>query len=93
MPGTGENQRRAKRVPQTRGGREKQEAGRKTNEAGECLLQDRGCLHLEEMGAGESSRFASVPVALPKVGGASLRMGPVVAVGEGIWALGPAQAQ
>lgn len=92
MQGTGENQKRAKRVPPTLGGREKQEAGRKTHEAGECLLQDLGYLELEEMGAGESP-FPSVPVALPKVGGASLRMDPVVVVREGVWALGVAQAQ
>lgn len=92
MQGIGENQKRAKRAPQTQGGRERPEAGRKTHEAGECLLRDQGYLHLEEMGAGES-QFASVPVALLKAGGASLRMDPVVAVGEGTWALGPAQAQ
>lgn len=92
MQGTGENQKRAKRVPPTLGGREKQEAGRKTHEAGECLLQDLGYLELEEMGAGES-QLPSVPVALPKVGGASLRMGPVVVVKEGAWALGVAQAR
>lgn len=92
MQGTGENQRRAKRVPPTQGGRGKQEAGRKTHEVGECLLQDLEYLQLEEMGAGES-QFASVPVALPKVGSASLRMGPAVVVEEGAWALGPAQAQ
>lgn len=92
MQGTGENQRRAKRVPPTLGGREKQEAGRKNHEAGECLLQDLGYLELEEMGAGES-QFVSAPVALPKVGGESLRMGPVVVVEEEAWALGVAQAQ
>lgn len=92
MQGTGENQRRAKRVPPTQGGRGKQEAGRKTHEAGGCLLRDLGYLQLEETGAGES-QFASVPVVLPKVGGASLRMGPVVVVGERAWALGQARAQ
>lgn len=89
---TGENQKTAKRVPPTLGGKEKQEAGRKTLAAGECLLQDLGYLELEEMGAGES-QLASVPVALPKVGGASLRKGPVVVVKEGPLALGVAQAQ
>lgn len=92
MQGTGENQKRTKRVPPTPGGREKQEAGRKTHEAGECLLQDLGYLELEEMEAGER-QFPSVPVALPKAGGASLRMGPVVVVKEGAWALGVAQAR
>lgn len=92
IQGTGENQKRAKRVPPTLDGREKREAGRKTHEAGECLLQDLGYLELEEMGAGES-QFPSVPVALPKVGEASLRMGLVVVVEEGAWALGVAQAQ
>lgn len=91
MQGTGENQKRAKRVPPTLAGREKQEAGRKTHEAGECLLQDLEYLEREEMGVGQS-QFASVPVALPKVGWASLRMGPVVAVEEAL-ALGVAQAQ
>lgn len=79
--GTGENQKRAKKVLPTLAGRENREAGRKTHEAGECLLQDLEYLELEEMGAGES-QFASIPVALPKVGGASLRTGPVVAVEE-----------
>lgn len=92
MQGTGENQKRAKRVPPTLGGKEKQVSGRKNQEAGEWLLQDRGYLELEEMGAGESP-FASVPVALLKVGGASLRMDPVVVVEEVAWALGVAQAQ
>lgn len=80
--GTGENQKRAKRILPTQGGRENQEAGRKTHEAGECLLQDLGYLQLEGMGAGES-KFASVPVALPKVGEPNLRMGRVVVVEEG----------
>ncbi len=90
--GTGGNQKRTKRVPPTLGGREKQEAGRKNHEAGECLLQDQGYQEVEEMGAGES-QFASVPVALPKAGGASLRMGQVVVVEEGALDLGVAQAQ
>lgn len=80
--GTGENQKRTKRVLLTLPGKEKQEAGRKIHEVGECLLQDLGCLELEEMVAGES-QFPSVPVALLKVGGASLRMGPVVVAVEG----------
>lgn len=94
MQGTGENQRRAKRVPLILAGREKQEAGRKTHEAGECLLlQDLGYLDLVETEAGER-RFPSVPVALLRVGGESLRMGPVViVVEEGAWALGVGQAQ
>lgn len=93
MQGTGENLKRAKRVPPTLDGRERQEAGRKTHEAGECLLQDLAYLEPEEMEAGES-QFPSVPVALPKVGGASPRMGQVVVVvEEGAWALGVAQAQ
>lgn len=79
MQGTGENQKRTKRVPPTQAGRENREAGRKTHEAGEYLLQDLEYLELEEMGVGES-QLASIPVALPKVGGASLRMDPVVAV-------------
>lgn len=101
MQGTGENQKKTKRVPPTLGGRENQEAGRKNHEAGECLLQDLGYLELEEMGDGESL-FASVLVALPKVGEASLRMGLVVIiiivvveveVEVEAWALGVAQAQ
>lgn len=92
MQGTGGNQRRAKRVPPTLGGREKQQAGRKNHEAGECLLQDLGYPELEEIRAGESP-FVSVLVALPKVGGQSLRMGPVVVVEEEAWVLGVAQAQ
>lgn len=93
MQETGENQRRAKRVPLTLAGREKQEAGRKTPEAGECLLlQDLAYLDPEEMEAGES-RSPSVPVALLRAGAGSLRMGPVVIVEEGAWALGVAQAQ
>lgn len=90
--GTGENQRRAKRVPLPLPGREKQEVGRKTHEAGERLLQDLEYLELEEVVAGES-QFPSVPVALLKDGGASLRMGPVVVVEEEAQALGVAQAQ
>lgn len=92
MQGTGGNQKTTKRVLPTKGGREKQEAGRTTHEAGECRLQDLGYLQLEEVGAGES-QFASVPLALLKVGGASLRMGPAVVVEEGASALGLAQAQ
>lgn len=86
MQETGENQRRAKRVPLILAGREKQEAGRKTHEVGECLLllllQDLGYLDPEEMEAGES-RSPSVPVALLRVGAGSLRMGPVVVVEVG----------
>lgn len=84
MQETGENQRRAKRVPLILAGREKQEAGRKTHEAGECLLllQDLGYLDPEEMEAGES-RSPSVPVVLLRVGAGSLRMGPVVVVEVG----------
>lgn len=89
---TGENQKRAKRVPLPLGGREKQEAGRRNHGAGECLLQDLGYLELEETVAGER-QFVSVPVALPKAGVASLRMGPVVTLQQGAWALGVAQAQ
>lgn len=92
MQGTGESQKRAKRVPPTLGGRERQEAGRKSHEAGECLLQLLGHLELEGMLAGES-QFASVPVDLPKVGGGNLRMGPVAVVEERAWALGVALAQ
>lgn len=92
IQGTGGNQKRAKRVPPTLAGREKQQVGRKNHEAGECLLQDLGYLEVEVMGAGES-QFPSVPVALPKVGGASLRMGQVEIVEEGALALGVAQAQ
>lgn len=90
--GTGENQKKAKRVPQTLAGKEKQEAGRKTNGAGECLLQDLQCLELEGMGAGVS-QLPNVPMALLKVGEASLRMGPVVIVERGAWALGVGQVQ
>lgn len=94
--GTGENQKRTKRVLQTLDGREKQEVGRKTHETGECLLQDLEYLEVEEMGAGES-QFVSVPVVLLKAGVANLRMGlvvVVVAVVEvGEWALGVPQAQ
>lgn len=85
MQETGENQRRAKRVPVILAGRENQEAGRKTHEVGECLLlllQDLGYLDPEEMEAGES-RSPSVPVALLRVGAGSLRMGPVVVVEVG----------
>lgn len=78
-PGTGENLRRTRRVPPTQAGRETQEAGRKNHEAGECLPQDLGCLEVEEIADGES-QCASVPVALPKTGGPSLRMGPAVVV-------------
>lgn len=92
MQGTGESQKKAKRVPPTLGGREKQEAGRKNHEAGECLLQDLGYLEPEETETGESL-FASVPVVLPKAGEVSLRMGPVIVVEEAAWALGVAQAQ
>lgn len=90
---TGENQKKARRaVPPTLVGRERQEAGRRAPEAGESLLRDLGYLDLEEVGAGES-QLASAPVALPKVGGASRRMGPVAVVEEGAWALGLVQAQ
>lgn len=92
MQGTGENQRRTKRVRPTQAGREKQGAGRRTHGVGEHLLQDLGYLKLEEMGAGER-QLASVPVALPKVGGPSLRMDPVAVMGEGTRALGLDQAQ
>lgn len=89
---SGENQRRPRRVPLTLPGREKEEAGRKTLEAGECLLQDRGNLEPEEMAAGQS-QCPSVPVGLLKVGVASPRMAPVVVVEQGAWALGVAQAR
>ena len=88
MPGIGGNQRRAKRVPPTRAGRGKQEAGRKTQEVGGCLLQHLGYLQLEEMGAGES-QFASAPLALLKVGEASLKRGPLLKVGEASLKRGP----
>lgn len=94
--GTGENQKRTKRVPQTLDGREKLEVGRKTHETGECLHQDLEYLEVEEMEAGES-QFVSVPVGRLKAGVANLRMGlvvvVVVAVEAGEWALGVPQAQ
>lgn len=96
---TGENLKRTKRVPQILDGREKQEAGKKTHETGECLLQDPQDLQdleMEEMGAGES-QFVSVPVVLLKDGVVNLRTGlvvvVVVAVEVGAWAPGVPQAQ
>lgn len=93
IQGSGENQKRAKRAPLTLDGREENKgAGRKIHEAGRCLLRDLVYLEPVEMGAGEN-QHPSVPVALLKDGGASLRMDPVVIVDQGAWALGVAPAQ
>lgn len=92
MQGIGESKMRARRVPPTLGGKGRLEAGRKNHEVGECLPLDLVYLEVEEMLAGES-KFASVQVDLPKVGVASLRMGPVPVVEEKPWDLGAALAQ
>lgn len=95
IQGTGENQRRAKRAPLTLDGREENKgAGKKTHEAGGCLLLllDLVYLEVEEMGVGEN-QHPSVPVVLLKDGRASLRTGPAVIVEQAAWALGVGQAQ
>lgn len=89
--GTGENLRRVKSVHLDPTGQENQETGRKTKENGECLLPDMEVLQLEAVEAGEILHHSAHADPL-KAGWASPRMGQIVLVEGGLWALGVVRA-
>lgn len=90
--GTGESQRRVKRVPITLAGKEKQEDGRKYHEVGGCPHRDPVHLGLEVTLDGENHRD-SVPVDRVKAGVVNPKMGQISVVEERVWVLGVGLAQ
>lgn len=90
--GIGQNQMRAKRVPQTLPGKEIQQPGRKIHEAGDHQLPDLGIREPEEMEAGES-QSPSAQVDHLKAGQANLMIVIVGVVQVELWDPGEDLAQ